>query len=189
MTFLEQLVDSLDARIAETNNEIEALQTALSALRDGATPAAPVTRAAAPRRPRRARPSTNGNAPSAAAPVTPAPVTPAPVAPVPSKPRAAKAPAKRPAAAALPKPPAGRKLVTLVADRLEEMLGVSDGGLSAISIAKQAGAGYNQVLALLRQLEQDGRVRRTGSRRTSLWRVVTDEERIADRAAELAARG
>jgi hypothetical protein len=61
-------------------------------------------------------------------------------------------------------------------------------GLSAISISKQAGAGYNQVLGLLRQLEGSGDVRRTGTRRTSLWRLVTDEDRIAERAAELAAR-
>lgn len=65
------------------------------------------------------------------------------------------------------------------------MLAVAASGLSATEIAQEAEAGYNGILALLRRLESAGRVRRTGSRRTTLWRLITDEERIAERAAEL----
>ena len=56
------------------------------------------------------------------------------------------------------------------------------------AIAEQAGAGYNPTLTLLRELEAAGQVRRSGSRRSTVWRLVTDEERIAERAAELERR-
>jgi hypothetical protein len=49
-------------------------------------------------------------------------------------------------------------------------------------------ASYRQVLDPLRELENAGPVRRTGTRRTALWRLITDEERIAERAAELERR-
>jgi sugar-specific transcriptional regulator TrmB len=58
-------------------------------------------------------------------------------------------------------------------------------GLSAGAVAEQAGVGYSRVLGQLRALETRGEVRRVGNRRTTRWRVVTDEERIAQRAAEL----
>lgn len=73
----------------------------------------------------------------------------------------------------------------LLADRLEAMLRESDEGFSAITISKRANAAYGQVLGLLRELEQSGRVGRSGTRRTSLWRLITEEERIAERATEL----
>jgi hypothetical protein len=73
----------------------------------------------------------------------------------------------------------------LLAGRLEEMLGDAEDGLSAVTISKLANAGYNQVLGLLRELEAAGKVRRTGTRRTSLWRLIDDEEWIAQRTAEL----
>jgi hypothetical protein len=72
----------------------------------------------------------------------------------------------------------------LVAGTLETMLGESKDGLSAIAMSRRANAGYDQVVDLLRKLESARRVRRTGSRRTSLWRVNTDEGRPAERAAE-----
>lgn len=73
----------------------------------------------------------------------------------------------------------------LLAGELESMLREAEDGLSAITIAKRSRAGYNKVLDLLRELESAGQVRRTGTRRSSLWRLITDEERIAQRAAEL----
>jgi hypothetical protein len=86
----------------------------------------------------------------------------------------------------LPRPPGfGRRAAVLTPEKLAEMLDASSEGMSAISISKESGAGYNQVLGLLRELEASGTIRRTGMRRTSLWRLVTDEERIAERAAEL----
>jgi hypothetical protein len=82
---------------------------------------------------------------------------------------------------------AGKSVEVLLAGKLEAMLSESEDGLSAVTISKRSNAGYSQVLGLLRELESSGQVRRSGTRRTSLWRVVTDEERIAERAAELEA--
>jgi len=76
----------------------------------------------------------------------------------------------------------------LVADKLETILQGESDGLSAVTITERANASYRQVLDLLRELEHTGRVRRTGTRRTTLWRLITDEERIAERAAELERR-
>ncbi|OAI40063.1 hypothetical protein AYO39_00185 [Actinobacteria bacterium SCGC AG-212-D09] len=61
-------------------------------------------------------------------------------------------------------------------------------GLTTTAIAKEAGAERDQVLALLRDLEAAGRVRRTGERRGTRWHAITDDDRIKERAAELAGR-
>jgi transposase len=58
-------------------------------------------------------------------------------------------------------------------------------GLSAGAIAQRAGVGYSRVLGQLRALEATGTVRRTGTRRSTRWLLITDEDRIAQRAAEL----
>jgi len=71
------------------------------------------------------------------------------------------------------------------AETLERLLADTSAGLSAKAIAAQAGAGYNRTLKLLGELEAAGQVRRSGSRRSTVWRLITDEERIAERAAEL----
>jgi hypothetical protein len=44
------------------------------------------------------------------------------------------------------------------------------------------------VLALLKEQESAGQVRRTGTRAATRWDVITDEDRIAARAAELESR-
>jgi hypothetical protein len=75
----------------------------------------------------------------------------------------------------------------LLADRAERLLGESD-GLSTAALADEAGADRDQVLTLLRDLEQARRVRRTGQRRATRWHAITDEDRIRERAAELASR-
>jgi hypothetical protein len=184
MSYTEQLLGSIDARIADVNEEITSLSGALLVLRtDVPVQAAP---AAAPRR-RRARKvsrragsapaaATNGAAP--AAPLAAAPV-PAAAATIPAAPsQVTKRAARRPR----------RTTRKLDGETLESMLKGAGDGLSAVAIATAASAGYNQVLELLRELERAGTVKRTGTRRTSLWRLITDEERIAARAAELAAR-
>lgn len=76
----------------------------------------------------------------------------------------------------------------LSADRVAAMLAERQDGVSAVALAKQLGASDHRVLAVLRELEAAGRARRDGSRRTSRWVVISDEERIAARAAELEAR-
>ncbi len=90
-----------------------------------------------------------------------------------------------------PKPARGRKPTratsVLLADTAERML-TEPGGLTTSALANQAGANHDQVLALLRDLEAAGRVRRTGARRATRWHAITDEDRIRERAAELSKR-
>lgn len=59
-------------------------------------------------------------------------------------------------------------------------------GMTTADLARRAGAGPDQVLLLLRELEQARRVRRTGQRRATRWHAITDEDRIRERAAEVA---
>jgi DNA-binding IclR family transcriptional regulator len=73
-----------------------------------------------------------------------------------------------------------------MAGRLESLLGESDGGLSASAIAEQVGARDARVRQLLQELSAAGRVRRTGTGRGTRWLLVTDDDRVAQRAAELA---
>jgi tRNA(Ser,Leu) C12 N-acetylase TAN1 len=81
----------------------------------------------------------------------------------------------------------GAKKDVLTAETVEQLLAGPD-GLTTAALAKQAGAEHDQVLALLRHLESAQRVRRTGQRRATRWHAVTDEDRIRERAAELANR-
>jgi hypothetical protein len=82
---------------------------------------------------------------------------------------------------------AGRERV-LRAETAERVLAESD-GLSTAALAQQTEADRDQVLALLRDLESAQRVRRTGQRRGTRWHAITDEDRIQERAADLANRG
>lgn len=74
---------------------------------------------------------------------------------------------------------------SLSAEQLERLLADTSSGLSAGAIAEQAGVGYSRLLAQLRELEGSGKVRRTGTRRSTLWLLITEEDRIAQRTAEL----
>jgi hypothetical protein len=91
-------------------------------------------------------------------------------------------PRRRAAAKATPTKRSG---ASLTAEQLERSLADVTSGLSGGAIAERAGVGYSRVLALLRELEASGKVRRTGTRRSTLWLPITDEDRIAQRAAEL----
>ncbi|MGZ4331034.1 MAG: FaeA/PapI family transcriptional regulator [Solirubrobacteraceae bacterium] len=71
-----------------------------------------------------------------------------------------------------------------MAGKLEQMLAVAD-GLTTSAISEETNANPNQVRTLLRELETSGRVRRSGQRRGTRWHLITDEDRIATRAAEL----
>jgi hypothetical protein len=86
-----------------------------------------------------------------------------------------------------PRRNATRKPEVLLAETAERMLAESE-GLTTTAIAKQAGAERDQVLALLRDLEAASRIRRTGERRGTRWHAITDDDRVAARAAELEAR-
>jgi hypothetical protein len=73
------------------------------------------------------------------------------------------------------------------AGRLERLLS-ENGGLTTSVLAERTNGDRDQILTLLRELEQAGRVRRTGQRRATRWHAITDEDRIRERAAELEAR-
>ncbi len=155
MRTTEAIVDSIENRLRELNQEIETLTAARSAL-DGreAGPAASSAPAAtpesAPRRTRRGSTAGRGR----------------------SRRRAARA------ARAAEVVPAGRL----------EMLLSENGGLTTSTLAERTNGDRDQILTLLRELEAAGRVRRSGQRRSTRWHAITDEDRIRERAAELAAR-
>jgi len=81
--------------------------------------------------------------------------------------------------------PSRRKSAPLSPEDVERVLSTAESGLSAGAIADEAGAEYQATLTLLRELELAGRIRREGTRRSTRWHLITDEERIAARAAEL----
>jgi hypothetical protein len=61
-------------------------------------------------------------------------------------------------------------------------------GMSTPELAKATNGKPDQILALLRELEKTDQIRRTGERRATRWHLITDEDRIAARAAEIAAQ-
>ena len=161
----QEIIISIDKRLTAARKEIASLEGALTAMRK------PSKAAGASRTARR-----NGTAPAEEPPSTPAKAkqkasangaTPAAARPR----RARRSPAKRRAEVV----PAG-KLVTL--------LGASD-GMSTADLVDQTGGDRQQLLTLLRELEAAGEVRRSGERRNTRWHVITDEDRIAARVAEL----
>jgi hypothetical protein len=85
------------------------------------------------------------------------------------------------------RPKTGRPVEVVPAGRLELLLS-ENGGLTTSALAEQANGDRDQVLTLLRELEAAGRIRRTGQRRSTRWHAITDEDRIRERAAELATR-
>jgi hypothetical protein len=72
------------------------------------------------------------------------------------------------------------------ARKLTALLGDST-GMSTSELATATNGRSDQILALLRELEKADQVRRTGERRGTRWHLITDEDRIAARAAEIAA--
>jgi hypothetical protein len=70
------------------------------------------------------------------------------------------------------------------ASKLEGLL-AEHSGITSTALAELADGGRDQVLGVLRELEAAGRARRTGQRRGTRWHAITDEDRIAARAAEL----
>lgn len=62
------------------------------------------------------------------------------------------------------------------------------GGLTTFGFAKRANADRDVVLASLREVQAAGRICRTGERRGTRSYAITHEERIQERAPELAAQ-
>jgi hypothetical protein len=189
MSNLDQLLASIEARIAELNNEMSALEAARAALVDDVDlgVAALSTKRAGERtgprpqtangRGRAARAATARSEDGAArhAVTVASEASTSSTKPQPKPPTRARARTAR----------SQRPAEVLLAGKLEVMLRQAEDGLSAITISKRANASYTQVRDLLRELEVAGQIRRTGTRRSTLWRLITDEERIAARTAEL----
>lgn len=150
MKTTQDIVDSIEARLRELNQEIQTLTAARSALDSEDA--------------RRSGPA----APPAAAPAAVA------------TPR----PARRRSRGRLRGAAVGE---VVPAGRLELLLS-ENGGLTTSVLAERTNGNRDQVLTLLRELEAAGRVRRTGQRRSTRWHAITDEDRIRERAAELAGR-
>jgi len=151
-----QILDSIENRLRELNQEIDTLTAARSAL-DG-----PEAKPADRPRARAAR-------------------TAAAATPLAADPR----PARRTRAKRRAKTRSGAEVVP--AGRLEALLS-ENGGLTTSALAEQTNGNRDQVLVLLRELETAGRIRRTGQRRSTRWHAITDEDRIRERAADLASR-
>ena len=160
----QDLVTSIDERLAHARAEIASLEAALAAFD---MPAAPV-RERPPARSQRtavAAISSTGQRPRAAS------TTPAQSQPGPARSRTAQLDSN---GAADP-------------ERLQALLGAHD-GLTTTAIVQHTAANRVRILAVLRRLETDGQIRRTGVRRSTRWHVITDEDRIAQRAAQLASQ-
>jgi hypothetical protein len=188
----EQIRESIEARLGELRSEMTSLEAARAALETSGASRARSTPAggagAAVRKPKRRRPSTSASAaPAKSTPADPPPgPTPAPAPNEPSTKPVGRS--RKPRMPTGSKPTTRRKPVAVLsAGELEAMLRGAGNGLDAVAIAKQASARDTQVRVLLRELESTGRVRRTGAGRASRWRLITDEERIAQRTAELEA--
>jgi hypothetical protein len=186
MSDIPQLLAAIDSRLADLAAEITALETAKAALDGprtiGRSPAG-ASDAMTRRRPTRPRRTPSPKPTGSAASGT----TPEPVRSV-HEHGSTTTPKRSPRKAAANGTRRRRAGVAVGTETLERLLADTSAGLSANVIAERAGAGYNPTLKLLRRLEAAGQVRRSGSRRSTVWRLVTDEERIAERAAELERR-
>ena len=191
MSSSAEIALAINRRLAEARQQIESLEKARAAL-SGETVQTRRTR----RRPARAQNASAraasaraagsmparaavNRAPAAATP-TPAPAS----AETTRETRAAKAPA-RATAPAVPARPRRRRARELEPGQIEALLRDAPGGRSSAAIAKETGVSDAKVRQRLRELQSAGEIRSEGARRTSLWRLVGDEERVAARAAEL----
>lgn len=152
MKTTQDIVDSIETRLRQLNQEIETLTAARSAL--------------------------DGDESRTSSPAAASAVAPAAAAPAPARPARRRSRRRARGAAAVEVVPAGR---------LEGLLS-ENGGLTTSVLAERTNGNRDQVLTLLRELEAAGRVRRTGQRRSTRWHAITDEDRIRERAAELAGR-
>ncbi len=81
-----------------------------------------------------------------------------------------------------------RGVEVVSAGKLTAVLGGS-AGMSTSELAQATNGKPDQVLAVLRELEKADQIRRTGERRGTRWYLITDEDRIVARAAEIAGQG
>ncbi len=72
----------------------------------------------------------------------------------------------------------------LPVETLAAALAGSD-GMTTGELAQATNGNSRQLLSLLKEQEAAGQVRRSGQRRGTRWHLITEEDRIAARAAEL----
>ena len=188
MSDIPELLAAIDSRLAELAGEIAVLESAKLALDGprtigrspaGATGAITASSAPRPRRPRRTQ-SPKPTEPAASGTPHETVISP--------DDDGGTATSKRTIRKAAKGTRPRRAGAVVRSETLERLLADTSVGLSASAIAEEAGASYNPTLKLLRELEAAGQVRRSGSRRSTVWRLITDEERIAERAEELERR-
>jgi hypothetical protein len=54
------------------------------------------------------------------------------------------------------------------AGKIESLLGSTD-GITTAELARQTNGGHEQILSILKELEQEGKAHRTGTRRSTRW--------------------
>lgn len=176
MKTTQEIVESIDKRLRELNEEIKTLDAARVALdRHEAQPSRRPPASVTNRRNPAANASTRRKTSAKSRRETSAEVSPA------SAPRSRKR-----SRAATSRTRAKGAVTAIPADRLESLLS-ENGGLTTSALAEETGGNRDHVLRLLRELEAVGRVRRIGQRRATRWQTITDEDRIRERAAELEA--
>lgn len=176
MKTTQEIVESIDSRLRELNDEIKSLDAARVALDRRERPPsrrapAKVTRRRIPAF--RATSRTNASAQSrreSSAEVSRKP-----------------APRSGTRARTISRSSTSRVPKVVPADRMVSLLS-DNGGLTTSALAEKTGVNRDHVLRLLRDLETAGRIRRTGQRRATDWHAISDEDRIRQRAAELAGR-
>jgi hypothetical protein len=73
------------------------------------------------------------------------------------------------------------------AGRLIALLEGSE-GMSTPELAKATSGRADRILVMLRELERADQIRRTGERRATRWHLISDEDRVAARAVDIAAQ-
>jgi hypothetical protein len=155
---VEEIVANIDARIAALQADIQPLLDAKVALLNSSSPQP----TAAKRRVIKAQPAVEEMPATKAEPTKPAPK---------------------------PKPRTGRRarVEPVPSGKLIAFLEGSD-GLTSTALARQTGGDARQIRVLLKELADAGQVRKTGERSATRWRLISEEEQIAARAAEIEAR-
>jgi hypothetical protein len=155
---IEEIVANIDARIAALQSDIQPLLDAKVALQNQDT--APKGSSRPGRETQRKRTATSAAKPA-----------PAKTAPTPKRRRAVRR----------------ARVSPVSSDQLIALLEGSD-GLASTALARETGGDGNQIRALLKQLADAGQVRKTGERAATRWHLITEEEQIATRAAEIEAQ-
>jgi hypothetical protein len=64
------------------------------------------------------------------------------------------------------------------AGKIESLLAAND-GITTAELARQTNGGHEQILSLLKELEQDGKAHRSGTRRSTRWHAGAGSTRAS----------